>query len=157
MKPITYFSGDATDPVEVKGRKIIVHIVNTIGAWGRGFVLALSRRWKEPETEYRKWFETSGYKLSLGEVQFVKIEKELIVANMVGQESIGWRDGVPPIRYEAVDTCLKKVAAVAKKHGASVVGPRFGSSLAGGKWEEIEKLIIKNLCEQDIAVYIYEP
>ena len=106
MKPITYLTGDATNPIEVNGRKIIAHIVNTIGAWGAGFVLALSRRWKTPETEYRKWFEASGYKLSLGEVQFVKVEKDMVVANMVGQESIGWRDGIPPIRYNAVDTCL---------------------------------------------------
>ena len=156
MKPITYLTGDATNPVEVNGRKIIAHIVNTIGAWGRGFVLELSKKWEKPEVEYRKWFESSGYKLSLGEVQFVKVEKELVVANMVGQESIGWRDGIPPIRYEAVDACLKKVAEIAKKHGASVILPRIGCGLAGGKWEEIEPLLIENLSKQDISVYVYD-
>jgi hypothetical protein len=41
--PIAYHVGDATMPVG-DGPKILVHICNNIGAWGRGFVVALSRR-----------------------------------------------------------------------------------------------------------------
>ena len=46
MPGIRYVTGDATRP-EGEGPKIIVHICNDIGAWGRGFVLALSKRFKE--------------------------------------------------------------------------------------------------------------
>ena len=48
---IHYRVGDATAPV-ADGPKIIAHICNDIGAWGRGFVLAISRRWPEPEKAY---------------------------------------------------------------------------------------------------------
>jgi len=53
MKPITYIKGDATNP-QAKGTKIIIHICNNLGGWGKGFVLAISKRWKAPEEAYRK-------------------------------------------------------------------------------------------------------
>ena len=48
MKEINYIKGDATNP-QISGNKIIVHICNDIGGWGKGFVLAISNKWKEPE------------------------------------------------------------------------------------------------------------
>ncbi|MEV6001124.1 Appr-1-p processing protein, partial [Streptomyces griseomycini] len=29
----------------MKGVKVIAHVCNDIGGWGKGFVLAVSRRW----------------------------------------------------------------------------------------------------------------
>src|SRR5262249_13954931 len=54
MKEIQYLQGDATSP-QAKGDKIIAHICNDLGGWGKGFVLAVSRRWSEPEASYREW------------------------------------------------------------------------------------------------------
>lgn len=71
---IKYLVGDATFPLGT-GNKIIAHICNDIGGWGLGFVLALSKRWKQPEKEYRQWHlskATSNFKL--GEIQLVKVE-----------------------------------------------------------------------------------
>jgi len=45
---IVYLKGDATQP-QAKGVKIIVHCCNDLGGWGKGFVLALRKRWPEPE------------------------------------------------------------------------------------------------------------
>jgi O-acetyl-ADP-ribose deacetylase (regulator of RNase III) len=67
-KEIKYIKGDATAP-GASGNKIIVHVCNDIGGWGRGFVMALSAKWKEPEMEYRKWYK-SGDNFKLGEVQY---------------------------------------------------------------------------------------
>ncbi len=55
MTAIEYVSGDATRPVG-DGCKVIVHICNDRGGWGKGFVLALSKRWKQPEAAYRNWY-----------------------------------------------------------------------------------------------------
>ena len=49
---IKYVIGDATRPIG-EGTKLIIHISNDLGGWGRGFVLALSRRWDAPEKVYR--------------------------------------------------------------------------------------------------------
>jgi len=53
MMKIEYVKGDATAPTG-DGQKIIVHVCNDLGKWGKGFVLAISRRWKTPEKAYRQ-------------------------------------------------------------------------------------------------------
>lgn len=53
---IQYLIGDATDP-RGDGQKIIAHVCNDIGAWGSGFVVALSQRWAAPERSYRGWHD----------------------------------------------------------------------------------------------------
>ena len=50
---IIYLKGDATVP-QAKGIKIIAHICNNLGGWGKGFVLAISKRCESPEKEYRR-------------------------------------------------------------------------------------------------------
>jgi len=50
---IHYLIGDATKP-DVAGNKIIAHICNDVGGWGKGFVLAISKSWPEPERKYRE-------------------------------------------------------------------------------------------------------
>ncbi|TGN76338.1 hypothetical protein E5083_14125 [Streptomyces bauhiniae] len=45
---IVYIRGDATAPC-AEGARVIAHVCNDIGGWGRGFVSALSKRWPEPE------------------------------------------------------------------------------------------------------------
>jgi hypothetical protein len=98
---IHYIRGDATDPQKT-GNKIIVHVCNDIGAWGKGFVLAVSARWKAPEQQYKKWYK-SAMDFRLGAVQFVQVKDDLWVANLIGQHGIRKRaNDPPPIRYEAV-------------------------------------------------------
>ncbi len=50
MRAMSYVQGDATQP-EDTGPRILVHVCNDVGAWGRGFVLAVSRRWATPERQ----------------------------------------------------------------------------------------------------------
>jgi O-acetyl-ADP-ribose deacetylase (regulator of RNase III) len=134
MSGITYRKGDATCP-QAKGIKIICHVCNDIGGWGKGFVIAISKRWEKPETEYRTWHargKDGGF--ALGAVQFVQVEPYIWVANMVGQRGIKRGRSGLPIRYEAVAVCLAQVTAKARELGASVHMPRIGSGLAGGGW-----------------------
>jgi O-acetyl-ADP-ribose deacetylase (regulator of RNase III) len=152
---IKYIKGDATQP-QGEGLKIIAHVCNDIGAWGAGFVVALSKRWKQPEAAFRQWYKPDS-KLPLGEVQFVKVEPDIIIANMIGQSGI-YKDknGLPPVRYEAIRAALQKVATYALANKASFHAPRFGAGLAGGKWEIIEKLIEEEVINKGIEVTIYD-
>lgn len=78
-----YVTGDATQP-QAAGRRIIVHVCNDVGKWGRGFVLALSQRWPEPEKRYRSWAEgEDSTPFELGAVQFVPVALDLWVANLL--------------------------------------------------------------------------
>ena len=156
MSTITYIKGDATCP-QAKGVKIICHVCNDVGGWGKGFVGAISRRWPGPETAYRAWYKGRAENdFALGSVQFVQVEPDLWVANMVGQHSYTASGGQPSIRYEAVEECLQKAAAQALELQASVHMPRIGCGLAGGKWEVIEPIINKTLGARGIAVTVYD-
>jgi O-acetyl-ADP-ribose deacetylase (regulator of RNase III) len=154
--PILYTTGDATSPLG-DGPKIIVHCCNDIGRWGKGFVMALSKRWKEPEESYRAWHAEPGdTPFELGQVQFVEVEDELFVANMIGQHGIRRSGSKPPIRYDAIEQGLKRVADFASERKASVHMPRIGCGLAGGKWEKIEPLIKRTLVAADVEVTVYD-
>jgi O-acetyl-ADP-ribose deacetylase (regulator of RNase III) len=144
---IRYVVGDATWPEAPHGHAFLVHVCNTAGEWGAGFVLAVSRRWPAPERMYRALRERP-----LGLVQFVNVEPFLTVVNMIAQEGFG-EDGQPPIRYRALATCLKTVGAEALDIGASVVMPRIGCGLAGGTWDRVEPIIAKALRDVDVVVY----
>jgi O-acetyl-ADP-ribose deacetylase (regulator of RNase III) len=150
---ICYRVGDATAP-SAEGNRVIAHICNDQGAWGKGFVLALSRRWKQPADAFRAWFKGKGG-FELGEVQFVQVEADVWVANMIAQHGLRPQNGVPPIRYDAVRACLEKVASKAKELEATVHMPRIGCGLAGGEWSRIEPIVVDALCERGIAVTIY--
>ena len=155
MKDILYVKGDATSPIG-EGRKILIHCCNDENKWGKGFVMALSRKWKEPELQYRKW-GNKGKKgnFKLGSVQFVKVEDDIIVGNMIGQHGIRKQGNVAPIRYGAIQKCLEKVKEAALRNNASIACPRFGSGLAGGSWGRIEELIESILSKNDIQVTVY--
>jgi hypothetical protein len=161
---IKYVRGDATRPTE-EGNKAIIHIVNDVpgGRWGRGFVLAINKTFG---TDCKDWYlqwasgRITDVKFSLGKIQVVRVADNISVINMVAQHGIGLdRNGRAPIRYEELGTCLDKVANYIKKQEGSwtVVGPKLGSGLAGGKWEIIEKLIEERICSQGIPVIIYTP
>ena len=152
---ISYIYGDATAPIGHDNR-IIVHICNDIGGWGKGFVTAVSKRWKEPENAYRNWFkEQTGFEL--GAVQFVQVAENLWVANLIGQHKI-YNDpsGLPPIRYDAVQVGLEKISAFALKNKASVHMPRIGCGLAGGTWDKMEVIIHETLTSNGIKVTVYD-
>ncbi len=152
---INYIRGDATNPT-INGNKIIVHICNDIGGWGKGFVMAISKRWKQPEQKYREWFKTKD-NFELGEVQFVQVEEELWVANLIGQHKINKdENGNTPIRYEAILIGLEKVRQFAADKNATVHMPRIGCGLAGGTWDKIEPLINSTLTANNTHVTVYD-
>lgn len=161
---IKYVKGDATNP-QGPGTKVIVHCCNDIGSWGAGFVLALSAKWPEPESSYKalwnRWaFGISESNIPLGIVDYVKVEKDIYVANLIGQEGVGYPagGGVPPIRYDAINKGLRNIRLRAEVSGekVSIHMPRMGAGLAGGDWLIIERLVELNLADYGFPVTVYD-
>lgn len=148
---VVYLRGDATIP-QAKGPKIIAHICNDRGGWGKGFVLAISKRWSEPEQYYRRWYREPGFRL--GAVQVVSVLPNMWVANMVAQHGYKAGSNGPPIRYNALRECLQALADKARELGASIHMPRIGCGLAGGRWELVEPILKETL--GDLPVYVYD-
>jgi hypothetical protein len=152
---INYIVGDATLPQE-SGKKVIIHIVNNQYKWGSGFVLAISKRWKQPEQVYR-----SQKQLVLGTVHYAKVDEDIVVANMIAQilphPDNNWPRGgfgeyYIPLSYHALEDCLIKVNEGCIKANATIHAPRLGSGLAGGRWPIIES-IINRVCTVETFIY----
>ncbi|AYL39873.1 MULTISPECIES: macro domain-containing protein [Streptomyces] len=156
MSGITYVRGDATVP-SVKGVKIVAHVCNDIGGWGKGFVLAVSRRWPEPERAYRTWHrERASNDFALGALQLVRVERYVWVANMIGQRGVRTGSKGVPVRYEAIGTALGLLVGRATELNASVHMPRIGCGLAGGTWSRVEPLITERLVRRGVPVTVYD-
>ena len=168
MKPINYVKEDCL--LIPEGKNIIIpHVCNCKGSWGRGFVLAISNKWKEPEDEYRRWCsDIQKFKLPdatfydgdlpvtdlpLGVNQTVQVEPNVAVVNMIAQTLGG--SGVP-LRYSALTQCMIDVMRDIKGYSEpwEIRAPKFGSGLAGGDWDIIEAMIEEYWCANDIAVTI---
>lgn len=158
---ITYLQGDATHPVG-DGPKIIMHVCNDRGGWGAGFVLALSKRWSEPEQAYR-----SLKQYARGSVQMVSVDQgrdHIFVANMIAQRGYGASnsrrhksdepDREIPLDYDALAACLDAVSVRARFIPSTVHAPRIGCGLAGGAWDRVEPLIAEAF--GDVPVFIYD-
>lgn len=158
---IKYIKGDATKPIG-DGPKMIIHVCNNQGGWGRGFVLAISKKWKQPEKSYRELCKVIDD--PLGYVQKVKVEDNLWVVNMIAQKGYGKnnknkhrtseKDTEIPLQYNILEDCLKSVSELAKTFKCSIHMPKIGAGLAGGDWNKIEQIINKKLI--GIDVYVYE-
>ena len=156
MAELKSILGDATRP-DAAGPKVIVHICNDSGGWGRGFVVALSKRWRAPEADYRTWKRDGAPEpFALGEVRFVPVEDDLWVGNMIAQHGTRAKAGVPPIRYKALEKALEKVASFADENSASVHMPRIGCGLAGGTWNQVGPIVQRQLVDVGIDVTVYD-
>ena len=146
---VIYRNGDATLPDP--GRKtIIAHVVNNVGAWGKGFVVALGKRYPWARTMYKKEWRL----FKLGEVMWVgDLEDGVCVANMFAQKDV--RGPKPRVRYGKLRRCLENVFAHAFAFGAVVHMPRVGCGLGGGKWEEVKEIIesVADRMRADVVVF----
>lgn len=150
---LKYITGDATIP-ESAGMRFIIHVCNASGGWGKGFVLAISKKWKNPEQEYRRWFATQN-NFRLGEIQAVQVQSDTSIINMIAQKAFdayakeinAWdfaalaakekgeefTQEIPlPVDFTALEQCLDKVGELVQKEGGSIHAPRFGAGLAAG-------------------------
>lgn len=137
---IQYRWGDATHVADHP--TIIAHIVDTTGAWGKGFTSSISAQWSEPEDRYRYWHKSkNGF--SLGEVQLVQAADGLWIANMLAQKGRRRKSpaDAPLVKYDALEHCLSAVAELAVEHEATLQMPRIGTGIAGGSWGDIEPLV----------------
>lgn len=153
MNKLHFIVGSALEPV--KKPAFIIHIVNDIGKWGSGFVIAISNKYKNPEKTYLEWYERKkkiGQLLPLGIIQAVPVEEDITIINMVAQHGIKSASNKIPIKYKSLESCLHSVYSLAEKKNWTVHMPRIGAVRSGGDWGAIENII--NKCAS-VNSYIY--
>src|SRR5690606_22825691 len=149
--------------LELDGTRVIAHICNDIGKWGAGFSGAISRRWKDPEEFYKKQYKHAKNRFKLGRIQWVFVDLDLAIVNMIAQEGVRSVNNPNPIRYDALESCLNRLSkgcrgligdnVVLKTDIITIHMPRIGTGLAGGSWDRISGLIDETLWDFDVYVY----
>ncbi|WP_368396483.1 hypothetical protein [Streptomyces sclerotialus] len=91
-------------------------------------------------------------------MQFVDVDVDLRVANMIGQHGTARRGRTDaPVRYEAIAQALEEVGSHCLQWEASVHMPRIGCGLAGGSWDQILPLLHDHLARRGVPVTVYDP
>ncbi|QNN99236.1 hypothetical protein SEA_FAUST_157 [Streptomyces phage Faust] len=156
---VTYVKGDATNP-QGDGKKIIIHIVNDMGRWGKGFVLALDKISDRPRRRYMQDYSNRITPfLHLGTINFVWLEdNDIIVGNLVGQHGTVGKNNPHPVSYDAIEHGLNEVVNFIDgvEPTASVHMPRIGCGLAQGNWDVVESIINRTLTLRGIDVTVYD-
>lgn len=149
---LKYIEGDLFKVLDKTEKPVVIpHCCNNLGLMGSGFVVPLNIHFPQVKVQYQKKHAESP--LQLGETQFINVRNnpEIIIANMIAQEGVGFKNG-PPIRYEALQKCMTEIAEKTDKN-AIIIAPMFGAFLAGGDWNIIEKMIKRTWYNLDVNIH----
>lgn len=159
---IKYIEGDLFAGIQQETKNVVVaHVCNDKGGWGAGFVIPLAKHFPLAKTCYLAWFDDKDISLmsnhhfistgsfKIGQSQLVHISDQFGVVNMVAQ-TLG---GVRPLSYKWLVGCMVQTANFASRKNAKIVAPMFGSQLAGGDWNFIEKLIEDCWSNHEVDIY----
>ena len=116
----------------------ICHQVSLRGSLGTGLAYELGEKWHVVYTSYEKYYKQA----KLGQIQPIKIKKNLFVVNLFSQEN--HEVYKQHTNYSAFTTCLEKVKLFRdhKYSNLSIYFPyKIGCGLAGGNWGIVYKLI----------------
>jgi hypothetical protein len=133
-----------------------MHVCNDVGVFNAGFAKTLAARWPWAKQGYLDWYRGGKTRwakepLELGAVQFLAVDTDLWVANLIAQHGVGHSG--PPIRYDALEKCLNRVARATLARKVLTVAPRLGCNLAGASWAKVEPLIQQAFGDQQVFVY----
>ena len=142
---------------------IIPHVCNNHNSYGAGFAAAVASEFPLAKENYHMLV----VKQNLGYSQFVKVYEKnknaIIIANMICQNGFKTKTNPRPLNYAHLVVCMYKLKQYAmdlkasvkdEQHSVEIYCPKFGSGLAGGKWEFIENLI-NDIWTDQFNVYVY--
>lgn len=144
---LIYIKGD----LFTTNANIIAHSVNCRGVFGAGVAKQMATLYPQARREYLNKHKNFGWQL--GDVQFVEICPDRIIANMAIQENYG-RQGMY-VDYDAVYDCCNTLFNYAKECNMDIAIPKIGAGLGGGDWGKIESIICKLLRNYHVKVECY--
>lgn len=131
---------------------LIVHGCNAQGVMGSGVALAIRNKWPKV---YQFYHFMNDY--VLGDVQFVQVDDDLYVANLISQEFFG-SDNKRYASLDAIETGLIKCFIFCMDNNLILKMPKIGALRGGLSWElEVEPMVL-NLMDQfpDVEVQIID-
>jgi O-acetyl-ADP-ribose deacetylase (regulator of RNase III) len=154
--------GDVTEYIPQFEEEIVIipHVCNNLGVMGSGVALALKNKWNIIEKEYKNiCLNNKDYNKSiLGKTDFVKVNDNLIIANMIAQNNLfNNHNNTRPLNYRALAICMENVYKYCKQYkNFAIHTPKFGSLRSGGNWDFILELIEDFWLKRDVNVVVYK-
>lgn len=150
---ITYLVGNVFQYLTY--RTILIHSVNNLGLFGKGFAKSLHSRFPDNTRAYKKWAAEHNKDIPQGQVLCVRQNfegKNIWIANAVAQLGVISVTNPRPFKEVSLAECLKCVANFAHPKD-EIFMPRICAGLSGGKWVEIEPIIEKHLGHLNVTVF----
>lgn len=130
---------------------IIPQVCNNIGMYGAGLSGSLATRWPVVQDQFAKWVGREGKGSSgpyaLGQIQWVSVEPNVAVINMVAQNGVRSTTNRTPIKYKYLEMCLIRLFGILITKSGKFDGfyriwcPQIGAGLAGGDWNKIQGMV----------------
>lgn len=92
-------------------------------------------------------------KLGQIDYQYLKLNDKVTLAVINAYTQYHWDTETKPLDYDALTLCLRKINHIFK--GKHIGLPQIGCHLAGGDWETVKRIIIKELSGMDITIVMY--
>lgn len=117
---------------------IICHQVNCQGVMAAGLAKSLKAKYPICFESYSKYCKAGQFRP--GMVQFCRVNPELFICNLAGQD--GYGVDKRHTDYQALEVCLTKLYAKSLELNLIPYLPyKMGCGLAGGDWAIVSKLI----------------
>lgn len=135
--------------------RVICHIVNNKGGFGKGFALQVKNKYPIVRDRYKDWYHLSflsnDHTFKLGTIQKIDVDENLSFINMLCQDGYKNKGNTQPLVYDALELCLLQVneSYLSKQ----IWMPKIGIGLAGGEWSTIEEIIERCLSEREVFIY----
>lgn len=127
----------------------LVNAVNTVGVMGGGIALEFKKRFPLNFRIYKEACDKNVF--LIGDILAVKEDKTII--NFPTKAH--WRDSS---QYSYIQSGLKTLKTKLAELGiGSVAIPALGCGLGGLDWAIVKKMIVDELNDCDICIYVYEP
>ncbi len=133
----------------------IVHGVASNDPMDKGLSLALHQMFPQMHKDFHKWCHQNHPKVGSA-WKWDKV-KDLIIINLLTQDS-DKHHGAHPEKANLTDLnhCLRALKKLIKKEKLkSIAIPRLATGVGGLIWEDVHPIIINQLDEIDIPIYIY--
>lgn len=133
---------------------LILHQVNCQGKMNSGVAKQIRNKYPVVYEDYMRHYEST--KDLLGKISISKIGEDRYVVNMFSQDKYGY-DGQRYTSYEAIYTCLEKVAKLAENKGFTVALPyKIGSDRGGANWNIIYTMVNELFNKEQIKIYKFK-
>ena len=154
---IKIISGDILTNLPSNKEVYICQQVNCRGVMGAGLALKIRRKWP---VVYQQYMEIPAWKEFLGSYQKVRVEPNIHVVNLFGQNNYGL--GERQTNYAAFATALftfmRDCSKIAPE--ASIRIPSsIGCGLAGGDWDTVFSLIAEaaEAWNANVEIWVLSP